>query len=141
MYHLCSNFRFSFDSIYLRNEKYKRVVDSLIKCNYFYKRPKIQKSYPKQFSDNEKKLLARIKKILAKHNTKYAIVISPLYDQKKLQKDDLMYLKQLFGSRLMDISGKNWITENEAYYPDILHFEGVVSKYIMDSIGKLNLLN
>lgn len=140
LYHLCNKYNFSFDSTILTTQKYKRIIDSLQRNNFLYERPNNVKSYPIQLSTIEKNTLVRIKKILNKHTTKYAIVISPLYDQKKLHPEDLKYLKHLFGEKLLDLSGKNWITNNEIYYPDKLHFTGVVSKYIMDSIGKLKLL-
>jgi len=141
LYHTCNQYNFSFDSTILTTIKHRNTIDSLTKINFLYKRPNIEKSYPKQFSNNEKKIFRSVKQLLTKNNTNYAIVLSPLYDQKKLQSEDLIYLKQLFGSRLLDLSGKNWITNNKTYYPDKFHFTGVVSKYIMDSIGKLKLLN
>jgi len=80
-------------------------------------------------------MLEKIKEIFNKDNTHYKIIISPLYDQRVFNKDDLAKLRNVFGSEnVYDYSGKNNITENKINYYEISHYKPVVGRTILKEI-------
>jgi hypothetical protein len=80
-------------------------------------------------------MLSNIKRILDANATSYKIVISPLYDQEKLDAADLHILQSIFGrDRITDFSGKNDITSNVRNYYEESHYRIPVAQKIMDSI-------
>ena len=79
--------------------------------------------------------LTAIRDILKKNNTRYRIVISPLYDQKRLSPDDLNVLKQLFGQeQVFDFSGINPFTADKTNYYENAHYRPQVAREILRSI-------
>lgn len=64
-------------------------------------------------------------------------MINPLYNQKKLDKKDLLYIDSLFNGRVYDFSGINDITSEVTNYSDLSHFKSSVAKLILDSIYSL----
>jgi len=81
-------------------------------------------------------LVNQIAGILKKHNTKYKVVISPLYEQKKLIEADMKILQNAFGDHLYDFSGKNKITDNVSNYYENSHYRPKVGDSIMNYIYK-----
>ena len=82
-------------------------------------------------------LLENIHSIFKKHNSDVRIVISPLYNQKKLNEKDLAYLKNLFGTeRVFDFSGINKITNDYNNYYEASHYRPHVSRELMEIIYK-----
>ena len=76
-----------------------------------------------------------IKDIFDKHKTSYKIVISPLYDQIKLNRSVYQTLCSIFGKEhIYDFSGVNkWNKDYHNYYEDS-HYRPIVSAEIMDMI-------
>ncbi|MCX6296671.1 MAG: hypothetical protein NTX97_11510, partial [Bacteroidetes bacterium] len=73
--------------------------------------------------------------ILKSHNTQYKIVISPLYNQEKLDPGDLNYLVNLFGGEnVFDFSGINFITNDFHNYYETSHYRPFVCDYILNII-------
>jgi hypothetical protein len=115
--------------------KYKKRIDSLKRIGVLYKRLGSIKYKDKQISKDEYIILLKIKKLLEKHNSRYYVVITPLYDQLKFESGDLKIIKNIFGSNCVyDFSGINLFTNNEYNYPDGLHFLPYISKIMADSI-------
>lgn len=115
--------------------KYNRKIDSLKKIGFLYKRSDSIKFKDKQISKDEYVILLKIKSLLEKHQTKYYIVITPLYDQLKFDTTDLKAIKDVLGVKnVYDFSGRNMFTKNEFNYPDRHHFLPYISKTIADSI-------
>jgi hypothetical protein len=82
--------------------------------------------------ENQKAMLSNIKSIANKHHTQLKVVISPLYDQKKLNTDDLKFLQQVFGnSNVFDFSGINSITNDYRNYYENSHYRPSVTKEIL----------
>lgn len=81
--------------------------------------------------------LTDIKKIFDKHQTNYRIVISPLYDQIKLNRNSYNILCKIFGKqKVFDFSGINkWNKDYHNYY-ETSHYRPIVSNEIMDLIYK-----
>ncbi|MDB5229152.1 MAG: hypothetical protein JWN78_3345 [Bacteroidota bacterium] len=79
--------------------------------------------------------LNEIKNIFDKQHTNYKIVISPLYDQKYLNKKDLKKLNEIFGKEnVYDFSGKNEYTRHVENYYEISHYRPKVARDIMKKI-------
>ncbi len=105
--------------------------------NVFYQRDSIQHYGKQVIGSRQKELLASIKQILAENNTAYKIVISPLYDQMKIDTNDLHILWQIFGKQnVFDFSGINAITQDLHNYYEISHYRPLVASEIMDSVYK-----
>ncbi len=88
----------------------------------FYKRGKIQIQSTISIKESQKNILNNI-------------VISPLYDQLKLNSNDLNYLKALFGSNnVFDYSGINYITNDYRNYYEKSLYRPHIARAIMDNI-------
>ena len=88
-------------------------------------------------SDEENKLLFLIHRILVQEKTNYRIVISPLYNQKKLSSERVQLLIAIFGkSNVHNFSGKNELTESIHNFYETSHYRPHVANKIMDSIYK-----
>lgn len=101
----------------------------------FYPRSSNQK-YSDPLLDSKKiKVIEGIKKIFISNNTKYKIIISPLYDQKRMNGADLNILKRVFGEEnIFDFSGKNTITEDKYNYYESSHYRKKVGKQILNMV-------
>jgi hypothetical protein len=112
-------------------------LDSLkYTSDLFYERNKNEHYSKKLICAYEESILFKIAGIFHKHNTKYKIVISPLYDQIKINPDDLHMLQTIFGSEnIYDYSGINEITNNKYDYAlDVSHYRKVVGNMIFPKI-------
>lgn len=98
------------------------------------------KSFSKEQLDNQEiEYLERIKRIFDRHHTSYKIVISPLYDQIKLNKETYNTLCKIFKKEsLYDFSGVNkWNKDYHNYY-ERSHYRPIVSAEIMDIVYRIN---
>lgn len=134
--HICSDSVINHYGEIRKGENFLNKIDSLKKSGFLEKRPEKQTFHEPQISDLEVGFLSGIKEIMKKENTNYYVIITPLYDQIKFNSSDIKILRDCFGDRLYDFSGKNEITENIQNYPDKAHFQNYVSKNILDSIVK-----
>lgn len=119
------------------DNEFVHKIDSLKNTGFLYERP-LSQQYKEiiQISDSEKLLLLKLKDLFNKHSTNYYLVITPLYDQYKFNINDQDLVNKMFGDRVYDFSGINWMTSNEYNYPDRKHFQPYISKYMIDSIIK-----
>ena len=93
---------------------------------------------PEVVIDEERlEMLKSIKSIFDSHLTKYKIVISPLYDQIKLNSKDLQSLYDVFGQEnVFDFSGVNqWTSDYHNYYENS-HYRICVANDILRLIYK-----
>ena len=105
------------------------------KKDVFYTRDTIQHYGKPEIGPEQLRLLNNIKSILAAHHTNYRIVISPLYDQLKLDPADRAALEQIFGKEyVFDFSGINNITADKHNYYEISHYRIPACTYILDRI-------
>ncbi|WP_395057855.1 hypothetical protein [Flavobacterium sp.] len=88
---------------------------------------------------NKKQLfmLNEIKHILNKNKSKYKVVISPLYEQVKLNPNDLNILQKVFGKNLYDYSGKNSFSELKTNFYEASHYRPDVGEKILFNIYRL----
>lgn len=133
------------DYLVRNNEIQLNYIEKLIEENRFYTDERMQVFYqrdslneavsPVAIKELQKEILQNIKEVLHRNRTNYRIIISPLYDQQKLNPEDLNYLQDVFGSEnVFDFSGKNKITNDYKNYYENSHYRPHVAKMIMDSI-------
>ncbi|MCP9764627.1 hypothetical protein [Lacihabitans soyangensis] len=132
--HVCSAEEIRKYSYVQSNYDYKHRLDSLKKAGFMYERPQNQQYRSPQISEEEEVMIKEIAVILEKHKTQYTVVLTPLYDQQKLDKKDYDILKKYFKNNLHDFSGKNKYTGDFYNYPDRTHFQNYISKEIIDSV-------
>jgi hypothetical protein len=90
---------------------------------------------PECILENQKSILSNINAIVNKQNTNIKVIISPLYDQKKINPKDLMYLKNIFGeNNVHDFSGISKITNNYKNYYENSHYRTNVTKDILKTV-------
>lgn len=128
----------------ITNEEYNHHDDSLIVRGIFYNQKKLKgfegAQHPgisEELLNDEEKIRSfiEIKDILAKHRTNYKIVISPLYNQIKINPKDLEFLQTLFGSKnVYDFSGVNKYTSDYHNYYESSHYRPEVASEIMNYI-------
>ena len=71
--------------------------------------------------------------IFNKHNTKYKIVISPVYDQVPMEEEQLEVLEQIFGKQnIYNFSGKNKFTDSIHNFYETSHYKPNVANEIMN---------
>ncbi len=100
-----------------------------------YPRSAVESCSPPAVGAPQKALLLEIHGILEKQKSNYRIVINPLYDQKKINPDDLNYLQNLFGrDRVFDFSGINKFTQCYTNYYESSHYRPQVAREIMNLI-------
>jgi len=83
--------------------------------------------------------LKKIKEIFTRHNTRYKIIISPIYDQIPLEQEQLNLLYEVFGKEnVYDFSGKNRFTEPISNYYETVHFKPYVAHEILNIVYQSN---
>lgn len=84
-------------------------------------------------------LLQSIEQVLAVQGTDYRVVISPLYDQIRINPADVAVLESVFGAeRVFDFSGPNAYNSDFHNYYEQSHYRPVVARDIMDKIYMQN---
>lgn len=104
------------------------------RTNLFYKRMGEQTDSAGRIKEKHVFLLKEIKRILDKNKTNYKIVLSPLYDQIRFSNADLNILKNLFGNKVYDFSGKNSFTDPITNYYETSHYRPHVGDSILQII-------
>lgn len=121
------------------NWKYKPKQDSNLNKKKFGKRPDVEVMSQKLISTEFESLLKKIEFILNKHESNYKIIITPAYDQLRINKQDLYILQKIFSKQnVYDYSGKNNLTEDKFNFMDINHFDANVGWEILEDIYKKN---
>ncbi len=126
------------------NEVLEFLADEAIANGTYYTPERIRRFDGKQFPDSVSPsvlqeqhvaLLRQIKDIFSQHATDYRIVVSPLYDQIRLNRQDYQTLCRIFGKEhIYDFSGPNsWNKDYHLYYEES-HYLPVVANAMMDSI-------
>jgi hypothetical protein len=129
---------------YKTNQIKVDVLDAMLKddslkyysdrSGIFYNR--LGESYEKENFIKYKELvmLCAIREILERNKSNYKIVLTPLYDEIKYSPSDKSILLRLFGNRLYDFTGENFITEAESNWYETDHFKRYVGDSIMSII-------
>ncbi|MFD0748720.1 hypothetical protein ACFQZS_01110 [Mucilaginibacter calamicampi] len=104
--------------------------------NKFYKRSGKQRVAEKSISAEKQQCLEKIKAIFKKNGTNCKIIVSPLYDQIKLNPEDRVTLNKIFGAEnIYDYSGVNSVT-NDVYNfsNDVIHYRKKAANIILKEI-------
>lgn len=105
------------------------------KMHLFYKRDSVLTYETKIIAQEQKVLLSQIKSIFAKHKTNFKIVISPMYNQMKLNRSDIAYLQAQFGkNNVFDFSGINSMTQAYTNFYEPLHYRPHIASQIMKQV-------
>lgn len=88
-----------------------------------------------KITDQEIKELKQVKEIFARQHTNYKIIISPVYDQIKMEPEQLALLNNIFGKEnVYDFSGINEFTNSIGNYYEWSHFRPAVANKIMSIV-------
>jgi hypothetical protein len=105
------------------------------KKEVFFDRPAKQEVSEAVIKEKQTEMLKEIKAIFDKDKTRFKIVISPLYDQKKINPDDVKSLTNIFGDNVVyDYSGQNDITATRANYYESSHYKPYIAHRILTDI-------
>ena len=122
-------------------EKWEQLIMSK-KEDYYYsrqdlfsKKDDVQKYPHAVIGPKQKEMLHYIRQQLDINSTTYRVVISPLFDQVKLNAGDFESLCGIFGrDHVFDFSGANEITASAYNYYDWSHYRPHVCKWILSRI-------
>lgn len=91
--------------------------------------------YPQFLESQHIGMLQDIKDILDKHDANYRVIISPIYNQVKLNANDMMILKKIFTpDKVCDFSGVNKFTADFHNYYEQSHYRPHVAREILSQI-------
>ena len=108
---------------------------SLIKRNVFYDRKKSQDTSSILITEKHKLLLNQIASTIETQKISVKIIISPLYNQLKMNPADVQYLKKLFGeANVSDFSGINQYTSDPLNYYESSHFKPYIATQLMHEV-------
>jgi hypothetical protein len=126
------------------NEIQYNYIENLIKTNSYYTPIKKKEFYKRTNSvinskpvifESQNAILDNIAKILKSQHSNYKIVISPLYDQKRISRQDLTKLEHIFGNqKVFDFSGKNKFTNDYRNYYETSHYRPHVAREILEEV-------
>ena len=85
--------------------------------------------------------LARIKKTLNKHQSRYVLLFSPMYNQRTFGDNDYRILNKYFDKHIIDFSGVNPITNSQNEYADITHYYPSIGKKMIDSLANTSIFH
>lgn len=109
--------------------------NKLLSMNQFYDQFDESKFLNDQINEEESHILRDIKKIFTKNNTKFKVIIGPLFSKLKFSEIDLTIIKTIFGSEnVFDFSGINQITTNYRNYYERSHYRPEVGRQILEII-------
>ena len=105
----------------------------------FGKRPLKEQFAEQEITSDYLKILENIKRIFDKHQTQYKFIITPTYNQVRINDEDLKLLNQVFGEdNVYNFSGKNYITEDKYNWTDNWHFDLIVGWWMLHTIYEKN---
>lgn len=130
------------------NEDYKDGAEMMLKSGQYedyysrfdknyalYPRDSIEKVTEPVILQQQLDALQELKLLMAIGNTDYRIVISPLYNQEKLNPEDLFVLKSIFGEdKVFDFSGINEYTSDPYNYYEVSYYRPQLCNRILKVI-------
>jgi len=126
------------------NEIVDQMFDQAISDGSYYNDQRMLRFKNKQYPDSiskpvlleeNKQMLQEIAHILHHHHTQYKVVISPLFNQIRINPSDLRFIHTVFGkNNVYDFSGKNTITSDYKNYYEESHYRPFIARQLMDSL-------
>jgi hypothetical protein len=133
---------FVYDSI--SNELRYEYFEALIASGEYYTEDRMKPFYKRDgkfrfaspvIASEHDYILREIARNLSDMNADYAVIISPLYNQIKMNVADVVRLKEIFGEqRVYDFSGVNRFTADYTHYYERSHYRPFVAAMVLDSI-------
>lgn len=106
-----------------------------LKKEIFYTRPTNEVTGEKVIGAKQMELLKHIQEIVKAQNCDLQIIINPLYNQIKLNPEDIKSLQNLFGKdRIHDFSGINAYTNEVHNYYETSHFRPHVANALLKEV-------
>lgn len=116
-------------------EYYYTILSHIIYKAPCYPRDSVEQIGEPVISEKGVELLSQIHELFVNGNTNYKIVVSPLYDQIKLNPADKSILDSIFGAEnVYDYSGINKYTQDSLNYYESSHYRPRVATQIMNEI-------
>jgi hypothetical protein len=113
--------------------------NSIPKMYELYDRSVNQVVSEKRINNKQIILLEKLKNILEKEKVSCKLVISPLYDQVRINESDLEFLIEIFGEdNVFDFSGINDLTNKVDHYYENSHYKPFIANEIMDEVYSSN---
>ncbi len=136
-------YSYSYDVV--TNEYYNTGINELLKADSLgYYRERINKFGVRSGRYTEEReiitkehlqILNSIKTVFVKHASHYKIIIVPEYNQIAFSRNDILSLKEIFGSEnVFDFSGINRFSNVQSNFYDEIHFKKYVGKELLDSV-------
>lgn len=124
--------RFDYFEKLINEDKYYTTE----RLSVFYDRDTLTQKYSSESIFEEQRLILKnIQSIFKKHNSKVKVIISPLYDQLKINDKDLDYLKGIFGQKnVIDFSGINDFTNDYKNYYESSHYRPHVARKLLEIV-------
>jgi hypothetical protein len=105
-----------------------------IKKDLFYDRSEERTDTVPRIQEKQLFMLKEIQRILEKNKTNYKIIISPLYEQIKINPQDFTILKYLYGDHIYDFSGKNFVSVDKTNYYEVSHYRPIMGDSLMNIV-------
>ena len=128
------------------NELYKDGAETLLDSNpdayyallddgFMYQRSGEEGMADAVILEEQKHALMDIQNLFQSHHTDYRIVISPMFDQIKMNPQDVLILKEIFGAdKVFDFSGVNEYTNDVSNYYEKNHYRPKLCKQLLKQI-------
>jgi transposase len=101
----------------------------------FGKRPRLEQQSRPLITPEFEDILNKIAQLLKKHKTNFKIIITPAYNQIRINEADLALIEKIFlKENVFNFSGKNIFTEDKYNFSDINHFDEIVGWKMLDEI-------
>ncbi|MDB4907194.1 MAG: hypothetical protein JWO05_1978 [Gemmatimonadetes bacterium] len=82
--------------------------------------------------ESQRALLRSIATMLARHSSRYVVVVPPGYDERPLAPEDMQALREIFGpARVRDFAGINALTSSEGGYYEASHFRPAIARQML----------
>ena len=129
----------------LTNELQYKHFEDLAARGEYYNSDRLKKFQPQRdgqvrfsapvINEKMKVQLSEIARILQKSSCNVQVVISPLFNQIHMSKDDVQLLQSLFGeTSVHDFSGINPLTASHEGYYERSHYRPHIAKAVLDSL-------
>jgi hypothetical protein len=101
----------------------------------FYRRKANPPDRVPAIGEEQERMLRQMRALLERQHSDFEIVISPLYDQRRLARTDLDTLCAVFGAeRVHDFSGANEFTSDVHNYYETSHYRPRVARAILEQL-------
>ncbi|MBR1593846.1 MAG: hypothetical protein IJ659_03650 [Alloprevotella sp.] len=129
----------------LTNEEYMENEEARIAAGTYYEEADIIRCFkgkqhpgetsPTALSEKGREELQKLAEAFHRMGTDVRVVVSPLYDQIRLNPEDVAALQKAFGAdRVHDFSGTNAFTSDKHNFYEPFHYRPVCARQIMDCI-------